>query len=111
MNDQAPVSQPNPRALAAEILAEPSITRRQELLGLCPSELREIVQEHVRAGFAKIKSYRKHQEMRAGLASEKPPAAPRRESCTNITNHPRSAPEVGNAAIARLRAAIGKGAA
>lgn len=110
MNDQAPVSQQNPRDLAAEILAEPVRERRTALIERCPAELRAMVEEYVRDGFAKIKSFRQHQQMRAGLAMEKPPAAARRDSCVSIINHRKSAPEVGNAAITCLRSLI-RGAA
>ena len=110
MNNQAPTPQPNPRDLAAAILAEPTLAGRRALIERCPQELRPIVEEHVRNGFAKIKSYRQHLEQRAGLASQKPPAAPRREDSPNITNHPKSAPEVGNSYLTKLRATV-RGAA
>lgn len=101
----------NPRDYAAAVLAEPSSDRRKALIERCPAEWRALVEEHVRSVFPKAIAYRQHLAGRAAQARMRPEAAARRESCTNITNHPRSAPEVGNAAIARLRAAIGKGAA
>ncbi|MCY1533202.1 hypothetical protein D9M68_685150 [compost metagenome] len=47
--------------------------------------------------------------MRAGLAREKPPAAPRREDPPHNVSHSRSAPEVGNKHLANLRALVGGG--
>lgn len=107
MTNTAPHPPRSPRDYAAVMLAEPSLERRQQLLAACPEQWRELVAEHVANGFARIKAYRQHLAARAGLASQKPPAAPRREEKHDIVNHPRSAPEVGNAAIAKLRAAVG----
>ena len=100
-----------PRDYAAAILAEPSLDRRQQLMERCPAEWRAQVEEHVRSAFTKITAYRQHRAGRAEQAREKPQAAPRREARNSVIHHTCSAPEVGNAAIARLRAAIGKGAA
>ncbi|MNJ80297.1 hypothetical protein D3C77_786260 [compost metagenome] len=58
--------------------------------------------------FAKVKAYRQHQAGRAQLASQKPPAAPRREA-TNIPQHRKSVPEVGNRHLAELRTLVGGG--
>lgn len=95
-----------PRDYAAAILAEPSREGRNRLLQLCPTEWRAQVEQHVRTAFEKIKAYREHKTMRAGLAKEKPPAAPRREDAPNITNHRKSEPNVGNAFLAQLRASV-----
>ncbi|MBA4289357.1 MAG: hypothetical protein C0439_10335 [Pseudomonas sp.] len=107
MNNQPPVSQANPRDLAAAILAEPSLEQRRLLLERCPSELLPLVQEYVRIGFAKVKSYRAHIDRRAQSARETPPAAPRREAKNSVIHHTSSAPEFGNQRLAELRALIG----
>jgi len=107
MNNQAPVSQPNPRDLAAAILAEPVLAQRQLMMERCPAELRPLVEEYVRAGFDKVKSYRQHQDRRAQSARETPPAAPRREARNSVIHHTSSAPEFGNQRLAELRALIG----
>lgn len=100
-----------PRDYAAAILAEPSLDRRKALMERCPADWRARVEDYVSNAFPKVAAYRRHRAGRAEQAHQKPPAAPRREAQHNIIDHSRSAPEVGNAAIARLRAAIGKGAA
>lgn len=107
MNNQAPVSQANPRDLAAAILAEPSREQRQLMLERCPVELQPLVQEYVRIGFAKVKSYRAHIDRRAQSARETPPAAPRREAKNSVIHRTSSAPEFGNQRLAELRALIG----
>ncbi|SED09713.1 hypothetical protein [Pseudomonas anguilliseptica] len=107
MNNQAPVSQANPRDLAAAVLAEPLLEQRRLLLERCPEELLPLVQEYVRIGFAKVKSYRAHIDRRAQSARETPPAAPRREAKNSVIHHTSSAPEFGNQRLAELRALIG----
>ena len=109
MNTQAPIKLTSPRAYAAAILAEPLLDRRQALMARCPAEWRDQVTDHVTNAFPKVSAYRRHQSGRAEQARQKPPASPRR---TDIFKKGPplncSAPEVGNAAIAKLRAAIGK---
>lgn len=107
MNNQAPVSQPNPRDLAAAVLAEPSLEQRQLMLERCPAELLPLVKEYVQMGFGKVKSYRLHIADRAQSARETPPAAPRREAKNSVIHHTSSAPEFGNQRLAELRALIG----
>jgi hypothetical protein len=107
MNNQAPVSQPNPRELAAAVLAEPSLEQRRLMMKRCPAELLALVEEYVRAGYSKVKSYRQHQDLRAQSAREKPAAAPRREAKNSVIHHTKSAPEVGNQRLAELRALVG----
>lgn len=107
MNNQAPVSQANPRDLAAAILAEPSLEQRQLMLARCPAELLPLVKEYVRMGFDKVKSYRAHIDRRAKSARETPPAAPRREAQNSVIHRTSSAPEFGNQRLAELRALIG----
>lgn len=102
----APTPLTAPRDYAAAILAEPSREGRNRLLQRCPVEWRAQVEEHVRTAFEKIKAYRDHKTMRAGLAKEKPPAAPRREDTPNITNHSKSESKVGNDFLARLRSSM-----
>lgn len=96
----------SPRDYAAAVLAEPSLERRQSLMERCPADWREMVEEHVRSAFPKVNAYRRHQRERAEGSKQKPPAAPRREDTPNVTQHRKSAPEVGNAALARLRASV-----
>ncbi|SNT07329.1 hypothetical protein [Pseudomonas segetis] len=100
-----------PRDYAAAILAEPSLDRRKLLMERCPQEWRSLVEEHVKTAFNKVVAYRQHRSGRAQLSQQKPPAAPRREDQPQPIDYRRSAPEVGNAHLAKLRAAIGKGAA
>ncbi|MCY1289760.1 hypothetical protein D9M70_388650 [compost metagenome] len=97
----------SPRDYAAAILAEPERERRASLLERCPAEWRDQVRSHVETAFQKIKAYREFIQGRRRLATQKPPAAPRREDTPDIVNHPRSAPEVGNAHLANLRALVG----
>lgn len=110
MNTQAPHKLISPRSYAAAILAEPALDRRQALMERCPAEWRAQVEEHVRSAFPKVAAYRRHQADRAKQAREKPPAAPRRDAVYKKGPPPtRSVPEVGNAAIANLRAVLGQG--
>lgn len=99
-----------PRDYAAAILVEPSRERRAAMLERCPPEMRDLVEEHVRNAFAKIQSYRQYIQGKRTAAHQKPPAAPRREDMPNVLDHRKSAPEVGNGHLAKLRASI-KGAA
>ncbi|HEY1029769.1 MAG TPA: hypothetical protein VGE28_19310 [Pseudomonas sp.] len=101
----------SPRDYAAAILAEPSIDRRQSLLERCPAHWRGLVEESVRCAFPTVAAYRKHMAGRAEQAREKPPAAQRRDASPKPRRVSKSAPEVGQAAIAKLRAAMAKGAA
>lgn len=101
----------SPRDHAAAILAEPSLERRRALLQRCPEDWRALVEEHVRTAFAKVAAYRSHMEGRREQAKKRPPAAPRRDDSSRPIAICRSAPEVGNAQLAKLRAAIDKGAA
>lgn len=97
----------SPRDHAAAILAEPSRERRNQLLGACPEPWRELVREHVQSAFARVQQYRQHRSERARAAKERPPAAPRREDTTfRISDHKKSAPEVGHAHLAELRARL-----
>lgn len=106
MKTQTPHPPRSPRDYAAAILAEPSRERRNALLEACPADWRELVREHVQSAFPKVKAYRDHRAGRAAQARQKPPAAPRREATPNITNHSKSVPEVGNAHLSALRAAV-----
>ncbi|CDM42405.1 hypothetical protein [Ectopseudomonas oleovorans] len=106
MDTQTPHPPRSPRDYAAAILAEPSRERRNALLEACPAEWRDLVREHVQAAFAKVKAYRDHKAGRAQLARQKPPAAPRRDALHKPSNYTRSAPEVGNAHLSALRAAV-----
>lgn len=100
-----------PRDYAAAILAEPSLERRKSLMERCPVEWRERVQEYVNSAFQKVAAYRRHMAGRQEQAREKPPAAQRRDASPKPRQVSKSAPDVGKAAIAKLRAAIGQGAA
>lgn len=112
MNTLDPSTLTSPRAYAAAVVAEPSLERRQWLMERCPADWRAQVEEHVRSAFPKVAAYRQHMAGRAEQAHEQPPAAPRRDAIYKKGPPPkRSAPEVGNAALTKLRAAIGKGAA
>ncbi|MDA8483610.1 hypothetical protein NNO07_11050 [Pseudomonas resinovorans] len=97
----------SPRDYAAAILAEPMREERNRLLERCPEEWRDRVKDYVETSFQKLKAYREYIQGRRRLAEQKPPAAPRREEKHDIVNHPRSAPEVGNARLAELRALVG----
>ncbi len=99
-----------PRDYAAAILAEPSRERRAAMLERCPPEMRDLVEEHVRTAFTKIQAYRQYIQGKRTATHQKPPAAPRREDMPNVLDHRKSAPEVGNDHLAKLRASI-KGAA
>ncbi len=112
MNTLAPSKLTSPRAYAAAVLAEATLDRRQWLMERCPPDWRAQVEEHVKSAFPKVAAYRRHRAGREEQAREKPPAAPRRDAIWKKGPPPKcSTPEVGNAALAKLRAAIGKGAA
>lgn len=100
-----------PRDYAAAILAEPSLERRKSLMERCPAGWRERVEEYVNSAFPKVAAYRRHIAGRQEQARKKPPAAQRRDASPKPRQVSKSAPNVGNAAIAKLRAAVGKGAA
>ncbi|PZE10551.1 hypothetical protein DMX10_25570 [Pseudomonas sp. 57B-090624] len=98
----------SPRDYAAAILAEPSREQRIQLLERCPPEWREQAETHVKDAWARMQAYRRHREERHAAAKERPPRASRpSDRNTNITNHPRSEPEVGNRHLAALRALVG----
>ncbi len=100
----------HPRDYAAAILAEPLRERRAQLLEACPAHWRDQVREHVESAFAKTQAYRAHLLGRIAGAKSKPPAAPRRDQTPSVTDHKKSAPEVGNHHLATLRGLV-KGAA
>lgn len=96
-----------PRDHAAAILAEPSRERRNQLLAQCPEHWRELVREHVASAFARVQQYRQHKAERAKAAKQPPTPAPRREDTSfRISDHKKSAPEVGHAHLAELRARL-----
>ncbi len=98
----------SPRDWAAAILAEPSRERRNQLLAQCPAPWRELVREHVASAFARVQQYRQHKVARAEAARQPPQPAPRREDTSfRISDFPKSAPEVGRARLAELRAHLG----
>ena len=99
-----------PRDYAAAILAEPDRERRKSLLERCPSQWRDQVRELVESAFQKAQAYRQYIHGKRTAAHQKPPAAPRREDMPNVLDHRKSATEVGNGHLAKLRASI-KGAA
>lgn len=97
----------SPRDYAVAILAEPSRERRNQLLATCPELWRDLVREHVQSAFGRVKAYRQHKTSRSEAAREPPPAAPRREDTTfRISDFTKSVPEVGNAHLSALRAAM-----
>lgn len=107
MNTQtAPQRLTSPRDYAAAILAEPSRERRNSLLERCPAEWQALVREHVEAAFGRVAAYRRHRQGRVEGAQQKPPAAPRRQDTPNVTDHRKSAPEVGQRHLDALRAAV-----
>lgn len=109
MNAQASHPPRSPRDWAAAILAEPSREHRNQLLTQCPAPWRELVREHVQSAFARVQQYRQHKTARAEAAKERPPAAPRRDDTRfRISDFPKSAPEVGRARLAELRATLHK---
>lgn len=96
-----------PRDYAAAILAEASRERRNQLLAACPEQWRELVREHVQSAFARVKQYRQHKTERVEAAKQPPTPAPRRDDTTfRISDFKKSAPEVGHAHLAELRARI-----
>lgn len=111
MNTLDPSTLTSPRAYAAAVLAEPSLDGRKWLMERCPADWRGTVEEHVKSAFPKVTAYRRHMAGREEQARERPPAAQRRDATPEPRPISRSAPAVGNAAIAKLRAAVGKGAA
>ncbi|MNZ68675.1 hypothetical protein D3C78_869450 [compost metagenome] len=97
----------SPRDYAAAILAEPSRERRNQLLEACPAHWREMVREHVQSAFARVKQYRQHKTERVAAAKQPPQPAPRRDDTAfRISDFKKSAPEVGHAHLAELRARI-----
>lgn len=109
MNAQASHPPRSPRDWAAAILAEPSRERRNQLLASCPEHWRDMVREHVASAFARVQQYRQHKVARTEAAKQPPPATPRREDTSfRISDFPKSAPEVGRARLAELRATLHK---
>jgi len=109
MQTQANHPPRTPRDHAAAILAEPSREQRARMLEAVPAEWRDLVREHVTCAFARVQTYRQHQAARTEQSRQKPPAAPRRDApLPRISDLQASAPEVGNARLAELRAALGK---
>ncbi|MCM2318081.1 MAG: hypothetical protein NDI93_01985 [Pseudomonas sp.] len=97
----------SPRDHAAAILAEPSRERRNQLLQACPEHWRELVREHVQSAFARVKQYRQHKTERVAAAKQRPTPAPRRDDTSfRISDFQKSAPEVGRARLAELRASL-----
>lgn len=108
MNAQASHPPRSPRDWAAAILAEPSRERRNQLLARCPAHWRDMVREHVASAFARVQQYRQHKIARTESARQRPPAAPRREDTSfRVSDFPKSAPEIGRARLAELRATLG----
>lgn len=111
MNTLDPSTLTGPRAYSAAVLSEASIDRRKWLMERCPAEWRILVEEHVKSAWPKVAAYRHHRAGRAEQSRQKPEAAQRRDASPKPIDNRRSAPEVGNAHLAKLRAAIAKGAA
>ncbi|EMB5660454.1 hypothetical protein [Pseudomonas aeruginosa] len=98
----------SPRDYAVAILAEPSRERRKALLEACPAQWRDLVREHVEDAFAKVKAYRQMMDARADSVRRGPPPAPGvTDTDFRLSNYTKSAPEVGNAHLAAIRAALG----
>lgn len=100
----------SPRDYAALVLAEPSLERRRDLMARCPEHWRELVAEHVRAGYSRIQAYRKFISGRRQYMAAGPQPAPRREDTSfRISDYPKSAPEVGRRHLDALRAIVERG--
>ncbi|RUI34563.1 hypothetical protein [Pseudomonas aeruginosa] len=98
----------SPRDYAATILAEPCRERRNALLDACPAHWRDLVRQHVEDAFAKVKAYRQMMDRRTESIRRGPPPAPRvTDTDFRLSNFKKSAPEVGNAHLAAIRAALG----
>ncbi|OBY90713.1 hypothetical protein A6723_021025 [Pseudomonas sp. AU11447] len=105
--NHAPTS---PRDYAAMVLAESSLERRRSLMERCPEHWRELVEEHVRTGFSRIQAYRKFISGRRQSMVEGPQPAPRRDDTSyRISDFKKSAPEVGQRELAKLKALVGCG--
>ncbi|WP_346841228.1 hypothetical protein RAL92_25955 [Metapseudomonas otitidis] len=98
----------SPRDYAAAILAEPSKEGRVQLLERCPAHWREQVETHVRDAWGRLQAFQKYRKARHEAARQKPPSAPRQGVLNSVTNHTRSAPEVGNRYLSALRALVGE---
>ncbi|MEW3493158.1 hypothetical protein QOZ62_28700 [Pseudomonas aeruginosa] len=97
----------SPRDYVAAILAEPSRERRNALLAACPANWQPLVRAHVEDAFAKVKAYRQMMDSRAESIRRGPPPAPRvTDTDFRISNYTKSAPEVGNAHLSAIRAAL-----
>ena len=98
------------REYAAQVLAESSLERRRSLMERCPSHWRDLVEEHVRTGWAHIQAYRQFISGRRRSIAEGPQPAPRRdETSYRISDFKKSAPEVGQRELAKLKALVGGG--
>lgn len=100
----------SPRDYAAMVLAEPSLERRRSLMERCPEHWRELVGEHVKTGYSRIKAYRQFISGRRQSMAEGPQPAPRRDDTSfRISDFKKSAPEVGNRELNKLKALVGGG--
>ncbi|HIE6237529.1 TPA: hypothetical protein ACXN47_006355, partial [Pseudomonas aeruginosa] len=80
---------------------------RNALLEACPVNWQPLVRAHVEDAFAKVKAYRQMMDNRAESIRRGPPPAPRvTDTDFRISNYTKSAPEVGNAHLSAIRAAL-----
>lgn len=109
MNTQPHHPLRTPRDYAAAILAEVDRSAREAILARCPPEWRDQVETHVRDAWEKRQAYLRHRREGRAAAQQKPPAAPRQNVLNSVIHPTRSAPEVGNAHLAALRALCTRG--
>lgn len=96
----------SPRAFALAIASESSVARQRQFFEACPFEWRAQVREHVKTAQARIEQVRAHKHLVADAARKDPlPAAP--DNSFRISDFKKSAPEVGNRELAKLKALVG----
>lgn len=96
------------REYSALVLAEPDLQRRRSLMERCPDVWRSLVSDYVTEGYARIKAYRDYMQGRHKAMAAGPQPAPRREDTSfRISDFKKSAPEVGNRELAKLKALVG----
>lgn len=98
------------REYSAMVLAEPDLQRRRSLMERCPQVWLSLVTDYVTEGYARIQAYRRYISGRRQSMQEGPQPAPRRDDTSfRISDFKKSAPEVGNRELAKLKALVGGG--
>ncbi|MDH1009336.1 hypothetical protein N5J43_07115 [Pseudomonas nicosulfuronedens] len=82
------------------------MARQRQFFEACPFEWRAQVREHVKTAQARIEQVRAHKHL-VGDAARKDPLPPAPDNSFRISDYKKSAPEVGNRELAKLKAIVG----